>query len=276
MKILDKRTAKRKRHAVTDQEVEQWVAEEEWATRNAAAMNVSQFTWDLNTSEVEHPPLGNVPAEQPDSSFRLLSVQINSLSPSRRKNIKAAMLQWLIKRYEVNLVGIGELGLNMSLMGNGHRLLSIFPELGLDTCSSVSYNEHESISLHQQGGVGMIMIGEILPYYKPGSKDFCRLGRWDSSILTEKQGHVTRVVHSYGVLPRASKEIGSVDQQHVRYIQSNLLEDISPRDLFESDFIWQLQFWRSQGERLILMMDANCHVLTGRLCRAFAHESISL
>lgn len=276
MKILDKRTARRKRHTVTDQEVEQWVADEEWASRNAAAINVAQFTWGVDTTEAEHPPLGNVPAERPDSSFRLLSVQINSLSPSRRKNIKAAMLQWLIKRYEVNLVGIGELGLNMSLMGNGHRLLSIFPELDLDTRSSVSYNEHESISLHQQGGVGMILLGEILPYYKPGSKDFRRLGRWDSSILTAKQGHVTRVVHSYGVLPRASKEIGSVDQQHVRYIQSNLLEDISPRDLFESDFIWQLQYWRSQGERLILMMDANCHVLTGRLSRALAHESIGL
>ena len=173
------------------------------------------------------------------------------------------MLQWLIKRYEVNLVGIGELGLNMSLMRNGHRLLSIFPELGLDTRSSVSYNEHESISLHQQGGVGMILLGELLPYYKPGSKDFRRLGRWDSSILSAKQGHITQVVHSYGVLPRANKEIGSVDQQHVRYIQSNLSEDISPRDLFESDFIWQLQTWCSQGKRLIVMMDANTHVLTG-------------
>lgn len=33
----------------------------------------------------------------------------------------------------------------------------------------------------------MIMLGEILPYCKPGSKDFRRLGRWDSSILTAKQ-----------------------------------------------------------------------------------------
>jgi hypothetical protein len=97
-----------------------------------------------------------------------------------------------------------------------------------------------------------------------------------SPPITTKQGHITRVVHSYGVLPHASKEIGSVDQQHVRYIQSNLLEDISPRDLFESDFIWQLQTWRAQGEQLIVMMDANTHVLTGRLCRAMAHESIGL
>jgi hypothetical protein len=186
------------------------------------------------------------------------------------------MLQWLIKRYDVNLVGIGEVGLNMSLMKNGYRFLSVFPELGLETKSSVSYNEHENIRLHQQGGVGMILLGDILPFYKPGSKDFRRLGRWDSSIISGKQKHLTRVVHGYGVLPRPSEEIGSVYQQHVRYIQSKLIEEISPRELFESDFIWQLQVWRSQGERLIVMMDANTHVLTGRLCPAMAHESIVL
>ena len=94
----------------------------------------------------------------------------------------------------------------------------------------------------------MILLGDILPFYKPGSKDFRRLGRWDSSIISGKQKHVTRVVHSYAVLPRSSDEIGSVHQQHLRYIQSELTEDISPRDLFELDFIWQLQVWRAQGE----------------------------
>jgi hypothetical protein len=131
MKILDRRTSKCKRHSVTDQEIEQWVADEEWVSQNVAAINVANFTWGQNTSSTEDPPLGNVPSERPESSFRLLSVHINSLFASRRKNIKAAMLQWIINWYEVNLVGIGELGLNMSLMPNGHRLLSIFSELGL-------------------------------------------------------------------------------------------------------------------------------------------------
>ena len=53
----------------------------------------------------------------------------------------------------------------------------------------------------------MIMLGEILPYCKPGSKDFRRLGRWDSSILTAKQNHYTRVVHAYGVLPCSRIEL---------------------------------------------------------------------
>jgi hypothetical protein len=73
-----------------------------------------------------------------------------------------------------------------------------------------------------------------------------------------------------------SLELGSVCQQHVRYIQLNGLGSISPRELFEDDLCWQLQVWRALGDRIILMMDANCHVLTGRLSRALTHPSIGL
>ncbi len=73
-----------------------------------------------------------------------------------------------------------------------------------------------------------------------------------------------------------SLELGSVCQQHVRYIQLNGLGSISPRELFEDDLCWQLQVWRALGDRIILMMDANCHVLTGRLTRALSHPLIGL
>ena len=57
-------------------------------------------------------------------------------------------------------------------------------------------------------------------------------------------------------------------------IQNQGLENVTPRDLFESDLCWQLQVWRALGDRIILMMDANCNVLTGRLGRMLTQESI--
>ena len=84
------------------------------------------------------------------------------------------------------------------------------------------------------------------------------------------------MVQGYGVLARFSEELGSVCQQHIRYIQHNNLGNIAPRDLFEDDLCWQLRVWRALGDRIILMMDANCHVLTGRLSRALTHPSIGL
>ena len=112
------------------------------------------------------------------------------------------------------MVGIGEVGLDFSKMKHDKRLLSLFPDLGLESHSSISYNWNKSIKLHQQGGVDMLILGEAIPYYKPSSKDFRCLGRWDSSILEAKQSHRTRVEQANGVLPRFSPEIRSVYQQH--------------------------------------------------------------
>jgi hypothetical protein len=104
-----------------------------------------------------------------------------------------------------------------------------------------------------------------------------------SSTTTRKEpktsgtdGHRTRVVQGYAVRAARSQEVGSVDQQHVRYIQNHGLGNVTPRDLFGSDLLWQLQVWRALGNRIILMMDANCNVLTGRLSRALTQESIGL
>jgi hypothetical protein len=84
-----------------------------------------------------------------------------------------------------------------------------------------------------------------------------------------------RVVQVYGVLPVRSEELGSVSQQQVRYCQIYDIE-ASPRELFESDLLWQLEQWRSAGERLIVMMDANTHVLTGRLSRNLTRDTLNL
>jgi hypothetical protein len=100
-----------------------------------------------------------------------------------------------------------------------------------------AHNTHERIALHQQGGVGTIAIEELLNYYKKGSNDFRGLGRWTSFKIQAVQGHSLRVVQAYGVLPRQSSEFGSVDQQHLRYIQLNGFSGVTPPELFESDLI---------------------------------------
>jgi hypothetical protein len=95
------------------------------------------------------------------------------------------------------------------------RLLSLLPDLGLQAKSRVSYNIHEKISIHQQGGVGTIVLGELITYYKKGANDFRKLGRWTSFLLQSVQGHRTRVVQAYAVRPERSEQTGSVYQQHL-------------------------------------------------------------
>jgi hypothetical protein len=183
------------------------------------------------------------------------------------KNRKARELEYIVKKYEIQFIGLGEVGVNW-LMACRKRLLSLLPDLGLRAKSRTSHNSHERISIHQQGGVGTIVLGELMTFYKKGANDFRCLGRWASFLLQSVQGHRTRIVQAYAVRPQRSEQVGSVYQQHLRYLQNNGFNDVHPRDLFESDLLWQLQIWLALGDRVILMMDSNCHVLTGRLGRA--------
>ena len=41
MRILDRHASRRKRSSITDQEVEQWIADDEWEAQNAAAMSIA-------------------------------------------------------------------------------------------------------------------------------------------------------------------------------------------------------------------------------------------
>ena len=184
---------------------------------------MNQFRQELDRTVVETsvPPLGHVPVDRSDGVFRLMSVQLNSISTSKSQNEKTAKLQYLVKKYDIELIGMAEVGVNWSLAKHGKRLLSIFPQLERTARSSTAYNVHERHGIHQQGGVGFIARGGILQYFKKGMEDFRHLGRWDSVLISRDQYHRTQVVHVYGVRPERSENVGSVYQQHVRYMQEH-------------------------------------------------------
>jgi hypothetical protein len=50
----------------------------------------------------------------------------------------------------------------------------------------------------------------------------------------------------------------------------------TPQQLFDKDLMHQCNLWRKSGERIILLMDANEHVLTGKFNRAITHAGVDL
>jgi hypothetical protein len=83
-----------------------------------------------------------------------MMTQLNNISTARVHNQKAAQLQWLVQHYEVQVIGMGEIGINMSLKRHGKRLTTLLPDLGMQVCCTSAHNRLERISLHQPGGVG--------------------------------------------------------------------------------------------------------------------------
>jgi hypothetical protein len=83
------------------------------------------------------------------------------------------------------------------------------------------------------------------------------------------------VVTVYAIGRNRSERLASYYQQQVRYIQLRNLRT-TPRQLLEDDLLQQLRVWRASGERIILMMDANENITTGRLCRQLGNDDIEL
>ncbi|KAL7484399.1 LOW QUALITY PROTEIN: hypothetical protein ACHAW6_010032 [Cyclotella cf. meneghiniana] len=248
---------KRKKARVTDEDVQRWVELEENEQHNTASMMILEQELSKSSPPIDYPAHGSILQVRPDGIFQGMSVQLNSM------------------KYDVQFVGIGEVGVNWTKAVR-KRLLLLLPDITVEARTMTAHNTNKNIAIHQQGGIATMAFGELLNYYKKGSKDFCHLGRWRSFILQSIRGHRMRIVQDYGVRSSHSMILGLVDQQHHHYIQLNGLVNITPRQLFESDLIWQLQMWRSMEDRIILLMDINCHVLTGQLSCALTGEGVKL
>ena len=192
--------------------------------------------------------------------------------------IKLPILCNLIRRYDPHIIGAIEVGWNWKRYKASDWLALMVSDLQRESRSYAAYNEHESeypFGRYQPGGTGMIILDELIPYSKRGFSDLRKLGRWTSYTIEGKKGHKTRVFVVYNVGGNTSHHTGSYYQQVLQHIQLHDLQT-TPRKLFEADFLHRLRQRRKAGKRLIVMMDANEHAITGRMCRRLGQDGIEL
>jgi hypothetical protein len=132
--------------------------------------------------------------------------------------------------------------------------------------TSVAHNTRDlAVSVSQPGGIGLIACKELKQYIKDSRGDLRKLGRWNSWIIGQNPEHQTRMVVAYQVAKSTSKKAQStIVLQHRRYCQHNGI-NLSPRELFQQDFMTCVNSWLARGKRLIIFMDFNEHVLRGKL-----------
>ena len=64
-------------------------------------------------------------------------------------------------------------------------------------------------------------------------------------------------------------------QQHVRYIQARGLK-YNPVELFDHDLSKQIKEWRTQGERIVLLMDVNDHPLHNKFYTTLKEQTTNI
>ena len=224
------------------------------------ALEEEQITKRLE--KYKSPSLGNLSSEKPEGFKRIMAVQLNGTATKFRREVKVDQCTQLINRYDVDVMTYTEHGLNMARFKPSETFCSFF-DSEIELRSVTGHNSFENpISQHQQGGTGVLATNEILPYFRSGGTDFRNLGRWTSIVLEGGSHFRTRIVNAYCLGKSRSKRTGRLYQQHLRYLQHHGMDELTnPYDLFCDDLIRQLQTWRRQGDRLILTMDANEHVL---------------
>jgi hypothetical protein len=67
----------------------------------------------------------------------------------------------------------------------------------------------------------------------------------------------------------------TIYQQQIQYTQLHNLKG-SPQQLFDKDLVHQCKIWCKSGERIILLMDANEHVLNRKFSRVLSRTGLDL
>ena len=201
--------------------------------------------------------------------------QANGMSSNSRK---LQEIWRLAEMYNVDGISVVEVGINWSHFRPSSRLKSWCDKLAQrEVRATEAHNIHAPVtSSAQQGGTAIILRHGILEFARGVSHDSIGLGRWASSwLISAAHDHSTRIATAY--CPGKSKKTGpgTVYCQHLTEINKRGL-DCTPYQLFVKDLLAQLRCWRAAGERLILLIDANEHVLHGSISRLLADSTINM
>ena len=204
--------------------------------------------------------------DRPEGVFRLLGGNLNSASSREVRNRKISDIMRVIETWDVQAGGFSEMGIDWRNVARSKQINSWFCS-GTDSYrTSVANNHQEAVptTTRQQGGIALFAGKEVRQYIAKSERDFRGLGRWNSWLIQSDPSHRTRMVVAYQVGQARQKGIQTIYQQHARYISRHGIPGM-PRSLFQDDIVTAITNWINNGDRLILFIDMNEHVLSGTL-----------
>lgn len=115
----------------------------------------------------------------------------------------------------------------------------------------------------QWGGTGILLFDEAKhrALGRPGS-DPENLGRWTWVRIQGREGHRVRIVVAYKPCKNQQNEGSSYQQQLLYFWSRDNFE--CPLTLFDLHLKEQLQEWLTEGDQIVLGMDMNEYVRTGK------------
>ena len=276
LEIMSKR--ENKMEETTEHEVES-IMKDMVCEQTRSIARQAELDYDDTIVESEVPLYGTLdPTEKPLEVVRLMSLNINGIQMNKSANPKAERLKHIISKYGIDVLGMQETCVNWSKYKSSLTIASLLRARTEPIRSTHSFNklETDNIGYVQRGGTATVAIDTTSTYVKGSGSDHTQLGRWSYYLLEGAPGHKTRVITAYAPCGSSSSGLSTNWKAQQRYIQQHGIRTRDPKQMFEDDLCAALRQWREQGDRLILMMDANENVYSGKFGQRLSEEGIDL
>ena len=214
-----------------------------------------------NQDEHDADAFADVLQRKPENVVRVMLHNISRL-PIDRRTTKSRKLVSTLAHTQTDIALLTEIGLNWTLLDNRDRWYERTREAFQSTRSSLAFNKTE---LHhtkkvQFGGTGVIAIDDITHKIVSQGVDPTGLGRWAWLRFHGKDTHHFRTVSVYR--PVDSVGPGTVYSQHERYFGKHKRQ-VCPRAALYEDLFTAISEWKTQGDHILVGIDANEDVRTG-------------
>ncbi len=219
------------------------------------------------------PHLGHMENPRLDGVFCILGGQHNSASSLDVHARKITDVVQLINDWEIQAGCLSEVEVNWSSYPSLANLTSWFQDEVPDIKTHTAHNKHENVAHYQPGGTATFACKDLARYTKGRTSNHRGLGQWCSTLFHADPNHKFRLVSAHNVGQHKSRGDSTIYQQQIWHIQNNALAHY-PSRLFVMDFISQLQTWQQQGDRLLIFIDMNEHVLNGHLAKYMKKMSL--
>ena len=111
------------------------------------------------------PSLGSLELCKPEGHHQVMVTQLNGCATWLVREVKVEQCTRLLNRYDVDLMTYAEHELNMARLPPSKTFNSFF-NAEIDLRSTTGHNSFENPeSTHQQGGTGIMAVGELIQYY---------------------------------------------------------------------------------------------------------------
>ena len=180
-------------------------------------------------------------------------------------HVTAAIKKWL-RDYEVNHLGAAEVKANWQNIPPHFRLQEIFrSENALR--STVGFNRHENNhTTSQPGGTMAMTMGQMTDNFHSDGADSTGLGRWVWQLFKGRNGVATRIYSCYLPIRTSQASLQSTYRQQQRFFsKANETTPPDPCAIFLRDLKQELEGRKMAGERLVVMLDANMDVRSGKI-----------